>query len=195
MKYVLAVLTSLTCVAMPVCAADTYVFDVIHSVPVFEFKHLGLTTQTGRFDKVQGSIVLDRSTKSGSVKFTIESASLNMGFGTATPDSAGFALLRVREFSSIEFHSTQLFYDDQLRVVAASGQLTLLGVTKPLTVWVSRFSCSMSPTFKVEMCSGNISATVKRSEFGMLAYIPGISDEVKVRVPVEAYKQTQDGED
>lgn len=195
MQSLRAVLALLTVVAQTVYAADTYVFDVIHSVPEFEFRHLGLTTQSGRFDKVQGSIVLDRANRSGSVSFTIDAASLNMGFGTATPDSPGFTLLRVREFSNIQFQSTQLFYDDQQRVVAAAGQLTLLGITKPLTVWVSRFACSISPTFKVEMCSGNIAATVKRSEFGMLAFIPAISDEVKVSVPVEAYKQTQDGAD
>jgi polyisoprenoid-binding protein YceI len=112
-----------------------------------------------------------------------------MGHGAATPDSPGFQLFRAGEFASMRFTSDQLFFDDQLRVVAACGQLTLLGVTRPLTVWVSRFACSMSPTFRVEMCSGNVTATVRRSEFGMLAYIPAISDEIKVIVPVEAYKQ------
>ena len=52
----------------------------------------------------------------------------------------------------------------------------------------------MSTSFKVELCTGNITATVKRSEFGMLAYIPAISDEVKVLVPVEAYKQLAEAE-
>ncbi len=184
----------LACIALPGLAADTYLLDGIHSVPVFEFTHLGLSTQSGRFDRVQGRIVLDRAGKSGSVALTIDASSLNMGHGTATPESPGFELLKVREFSSIQFESNQLFFDDQLRVVAAAGHLTLLGVTRPLTVWVSRFSCAMSTSFKVELCTGNITATVKRSEFGMLAYIPAISDEVKVLVPVEAYKQLAEAE-
>jgi polyisoprenoid-binding protein YceI len=177
--------------ALPVRAADTYVLDVIHSVPVFEFTHLGMSTQSGRFDKVEGSIVLDRASRSGVVEFNIDASSLNMGYGTATPDSPGFMLLRVREFSKIQFQSDQLFFDDQSRVVAAAGRLTLLGVTKPLTLWVNRFACSMSPTFKVELCTGNITAAVKRSEFGMLAFIPAISDEIRVVVPVEAYKKAE----
>jgi polyisoprenoid-binding protein YceI len=163
--------------------------DAIHSVPVFEFTHLGLSTQSGRFDKVQGSFTLDRAGRSGNVEFNIDASSMNMGYGTATPDSPGFQLLRVREFSKIHFQSEQLFFDDQLRVVAATGNLTLLGVTRPLTIWISRFACSISQTFKVEMCTGNITATVKRSEFGMLAFIPAISDEIRVIVPIEAYKQ------
>ncbi len=170
-------------------AADVYVLDTLHSVPVFEFKHLGLSTQSGRFDRIQGEIVLDRMAKAGHVTFSVDTTSLNMGHGAATPDSPGFQLFRVAEFAQMQFHSEQLFFDDQQRVVAATGHLTLLGVTRPLTVWVSRFACSMSPTFKVEMCSGNVTATVRRSEFGMLAYIPAISDEIKVHVPVEAYKQ------
>ncbi len=183
------VLALLACVVLPGRAAYTYVLDAIHSVPVFEFTHLGLSTQSGRFDRVQGRIVLDRAARTGKVEFTIDAASLNMGYGTATPDSPGFQLLRVREFSSIQFQSEQLFFDDQSRVVAAAGHLTLLGVTRPLTLWVSRFACSISPTAKVELCTGNITATVKRSEFGMLAFIPAISDEVRVIVPVEAYQQ------
>jgi polyisoprenoid-binding protein YceI len=169
-------------------AADVYILDAIHSVPVFEFKHLGLSTQSGRFDRIQGEIVLDRRAKSGRVTFTVDTRSLNMGHGASTPDSPGFQLFRVGEFAQMQFQSEQLYFDDQQRVVAAAGQLTLLGVTRPLTVWVSRFGCSVNPTFKVEMCSGNVTATVRRSEFGMLAYLPGISDEINVIVPVEAYK-------
>lgn len=179
----------LAAVPLPGGAADVYVLDTLHSVPVFAFKHLGLSTQTGRFDRIQGEFVLDRLAKSGRVTFTIDTTSLNMGHGAATPDSPGFQLFRMGEFSTMQFRSEQLFFDEQQRVVAAAGQLTLLGVTRPLTVWVSRFACSVSPTLKVDMCSGNVTATVRRSEFGMLAYIPAISDEIKVTVPVEAYKQ------
>jgi polyisoprenoid-binding protein YceI len=189
MQLACVALSLAACFALPVRAADTYVLDVIHSVPVFEFTHLGLSTQSGRFDKVDGNIVLDRAGRSGIVEFNIDASSLNMGYGTATPDSPGFKLLRVHEFSKIKFKSEQLYFDDQLRVVAATGNLTLLGVTRPLTIWVSRFACSISPTFKAEMCTGNITATVKRSEFGMLAFIPAISDEIRVIVPIETYKQ------
>jgi len=100
----------LACIALPGLAADTYLLDGIHSVPVFEFTHLGLSTQSGRFDRVQGRIVLDRAGKSGSVALTIDASSLNMGHGTATPESPGFELLKVREFSSIQFESNHLFF-------------------------------------------------------------------------------------
>ena len=162
--------------------------DASHCIPVFEFKHLGMTTQTGRFDKVDGTFSMDRDARVGHVLFNIETASLNMGFGTETPNSPGYHLFDVARFPVMTFKSDKLFFDDSKNVVAAAGQLTMLGVTKPITVSVSRFKCSLNPMIQKMMCAGNISATVKRSEFGMMRYIPAISDEVKVSIPIEAYK-------
>lgn len=168
-------------------AADSYTLDSAHSIPVFEFKHLDVTTQSGRFDKVAGTVVLDLSAQKGSVIFEIETASLNMGFGTEKPDSPGYSLFEVMRFPKITFRSTRLIFSNN-EVIAAEGQLTLLGVTKPLTVAVNHFKCSANPMNKKMMCAGDVTATFKRSEFGMVRYIPGISDEIKINVPVEAYK-------
>ena len=191
MRSAITSLALLVCWASSVQATETYIFDTLHSKPTFEFKHLGLTTQSGRFDKVQGTVTLDRPARTGRVHFIIESASLNMGYGTATPDSPGFKLLQVDHYPTIEYRSEELFFDDQQRVLAATGVLTLLGVSKPVTLWLSRFSCTFSNTFKVEMCTANISASLLRSEFGMRDYIPAISDEVRLSIPVEAYLQVE----
>jgi polyisoprenoid-binding protein YceI len=174
--------------AGPAFAADRYTLDSTHSIPLFEFKHLGVTTQTGRFDKAAGVVVLDLGARNGSVTYEVEAATLNMGFGTETPDSPGYQLFEVTRFPKITFKSTKLIFNQNNVVISAVGQLTLLGVTKPLTVAVTRFNCSVNPINKKEMCACEISATIKRSEFGMIGYIPGISDEIKIRVPVEAYK-------
>jgi polyisoprenoid-binding protein YceI len=169
-------------------AIETYTMDPAHCLPVFEFLHLGMTTQNGRFDRARGNITLDTANHAGSVFFEVDTASLNMGFGTETPESPGYHFFEVTNFPTLSFESHELFFDSDNKVIAAYGELTLLGIKKPLTVWVSRFTCSLSPMNRKMMCAGNISATVKRSEFGMVKYIPGISDEIKVTVPVEAYK-------
>lgn len=175
-------------VVWPAHAAHTYTMDAAHCIPVFEFKHLGMTTQTGRFDRVQGKVVLDRAAHKGSVFYRIDTSSLNMGYGTEKPDSPGYQLFEVNRFPSITFASDELSFDRNDNVIAAEGQLTLLGVKKPVTVSVARFNCSVNPMNKREMCAGNATATIKRSEFGMLKYIPTISDEIKISIPVEAYK-------
>lgn len=174
--------------AGPAFAADSYTLDSLHSIPVFKFMHLGLTTQTGRFDKAGGTVVLDPAARQGSVTYEVETASLNMGFGTETPDSAGYRLFEVTKFPKIIFRSTRLIFDSHAAVTGAVGQVTMLGVTKPLTVTVNRFKCSAHPLNKKMMCSGNVTATIKRSEFGMTGYIPVISDEINLNIPVEAYK-------
>ncbi len=187
-KPLLVVVVLSAVLACPVFAADSYTLDSIHSIPVFEFKHLGLTTQTGRFDKAAGTVVLDPDARQGSVTYEVDTSSLNMGFGTETPDSAGYRLFEVTKFPKISFKSTKLIFDDHHAVTAALGQLTLLGVTKPLTVKVNRFKCSVNPMNKKKMCTGNVTASIQRSEFGMVGYIPVISDEINISIPVEAYK-------
>ena len=174
--------------AGPALAADTYSMDPAHSGPEFEFKHLGVTTQTGRFDRAQGTIVLDRDARTGSVSYEVDAGSINMGKGSEGTLSPAARLFEVGKYPRISFKSSQLIFDGNNAVTGAHGDLTLLGVTRPLTVAVEHFKCTVNPMNRKKLCAGEISATVKRSEWGMVRYIPGISDEVKVRVPVEAYK-------
>jgi len=137
---------------------------------------------------VRGTVVLDPRTRSGSVTYEVETASLNMGVGTETPDSPGFDLFQIARFPRITFRSSRLIFDKNNEVIAAEGRLTLLGVTKHVTVMVNRFKCSVNPLSKRRMCAGDATATITRSDFGMIKYIPAISDEIKISVPVEAYK-------
>lgn len=74
------------------------------------------------------------------------------------------------------------------KVVAAEGRFTLLGVTRPLTLTVSNFRCAPHPMVKKPACGADISATLKRSEFGMTKFLPAVSDEVRISSPVEAIK-------
>jgi polyisoprenoid-binding protein YceI len=64
----------------------------------------------------------------------------------------------------------------------------MLGVTQPLKVLVSNFQCGISSVDQRSMCSGNVTANIKRSDFGLTKYIPVVSDEVSISVPVDAYK-------
>jgi len=70
------------------------------------------------------------------------------------------------------------------------GQVTLLGVTKPLNLTVDNWKCGPDPRTqgKRYMCGGNASGTVKRSDFGMKFGIPAVSDELKLYVMIEAFR-------
>ena len=168
-------------------AADSYTIDPRHTFPVFEVNHLGYSVQYGRFNKTSGNITLDMAARSGSVDLTIETASLDMGFQVWDEHMSADGFFNTEKFPIMTFKSNKLIFKDD-KVVAAEGQFTLLGVTRPLTVSVSGFKCGDHPMNKKQMCGANISGTIKRSDFGMTKHVPAISDEVQIRVPVEAYK-------
>jgi polyisoprenoid-binding protein YceI len=169
-------------------AADHYTIDPAHSMPEFEFRHLGVTTQNGRFDRVRGSIVIDARARRGSVVYEIDVASLDMGGGAEAAGSPGLQLLQALRFPKITFNSTQLVFDGRGAVVAADGELTLLGITRPLRVTVRHFQCSAHPLTHRRLCAGDISAHLRRSDFGMTLPTNEISDEIEISVPVEAYR-------
>jgi polyisoprenoid-binding protein YceI len=172
----------------PACAADTYRFDPEYTIPVFEVEHLGFTTQRGRFNKAEGKVVLDLAAHTGQVEFTVFTKSLDMGSRAWTAHVSAEGLFDVEKYPTLSFKSDKLSFDGD-KVVAAEGQLTLVGVTRPVTVAVTRFACGSHPVSKRAMCAGDIAATLKRSEFGMNKYIPTVSDEIKISVPVEAYRK------
>jgi polyisoprenoid-binding protein YceI len=187
MKKVMFAIALASTVSVSAYAADNYTIDPNHTFPVFEVNHLGYTIQHGRFNKSSGVITLDMAGKSGSVDLTIETTSLDMGFPLWDEHLSADGFFNTAKFPTMTFKSNKLIFKDD-KVVAAEGQFTLLGVTKPLTVSVNGFKCGENPMNKKAMCGANISGTIKRSDFGMTKYVPAISDEVGIHVPVEAYK-------
>jgi polyisoprenoid-binding protein YceI len=166
---------------------DTYTIDPNHTLPVFEVGHLGFSTQRGRFDQTAGTIQLDREKKTGSVAWTIQADSINMGQAKWNEHLKSADFFNVASFPTITYRAEHLKFQGDTPV-SADGQLTLLGVTRPVKVSILRFTCGVHPINHKELCAADIEARLKRSEFGMTKYLPGVSDEVRVLVPVEAYK-------
>lgn len=172
--------------ALPAFSANTYTFDPEYTVTSFEVEHLGFTTQRGRFKNAQGRAVVDFANHQGAVEFTIQTQSLDMGSQAWTVHVSSPGLFNVAQFPTITFKSDSLQFEGD-KVTGADGQLTLLGISKPLHVVVNNFQCGAHPISKKMLCAGNIAATLKRSDYGMVKYIPTVSDEIKINVPVEAY--------
>ena len=181
----LIALTSL--LATSSVAAETYTIDSNHTLPLFEVNHLGFSTQRGRFDHATGQITLDAAKPSGAVTLTIDAASINMGQEKWNDHMKSADFFNVAQFPTITFQSDRLLFEAG-KPVAAEGTLTLLGVAKPIKLSIMRFNCGENPIVKKPVCAADIETTLKRSEFGMTKYLPGISDEVQVRVPVEAFR-------
>ena len=168
-------------------AADSYTIDPAYSMAHFDIARVGFSAQRGSFNKTSGKVTLDLPAKKGSVDFTIQTASIDMGSAAWTAHLSDEGLFNVKKFPTMHFRSEQLVFEGD-KVVAAQGQFTMLGVTRPLRLAVNNFQCGVSPLNKKPLCSGNITAAIKRSDFGLTKYIPVVSDEVSITVPVDAYR-------
>ena len=188
MKYTVIAL-SLTAImsSNAFAAMDTYTIDPHHAFPEFEVSHLGFTTQRGRFDDTSGKIKLDRVNKLGGVDLTINTMSLDMGFPLWNEHLSAEGFFNTAKYPTMTYKSDKLEFDGD-KVIGADGDFTLLGVTKPLHVTVNNFHCGINPMMLKYLCAGDITAVIKRSDYGMIKYLPAIGDEVRINVPIEAYK-------
>ena len=174
--------------------AENYKVDSLHSFPHFGVEHFGVTTMWGRFDKMSGNFTIDRAAKKASVELTIETASVTTGDNDkgSRPRSRDEHLRQADFFNTAEFprmtyKSTNVKFNGDAPS-EIEGQLTLLGVTKPVTIKIDKWVCREHPMNKRSMCGGDASGSFKRSEFGMKYGVPALSDEVKLKIGFEAYK-------
>lgn len=186
MKYALLLAAALSA-ATPAFTADSYTIDPRHAYPVFEINHLGFSTQRGRFNKTTGKIVLDAAARTGSVEVEVDAASIDMGLDKWDEHMRSDEFFDVARHPTIRFRASAIAFDGD-RPVSAQGELTLLGVTRPVRLAVSGFRCGIHPVNKRTLCGADVATTIRRSEFGMTKYVPAVGDEVKILVPVEAYR-------
>ncbi|MGE5466927.1 MAG: YceI family protein [Ignavibacteria bacterium] len=169
----------------PAFAADSFRFDPNHTRPMFEVGHMGFSTQHGRFGKAEGTAVIDTAARRGSIDFTVDARSIDMGTEEWNKHMRSEEFFDVERFPVMSFKSDRLLFVGD-RVVGAEGRFTLHGVTRPLRIEVEHFRCGQNPMTKAQTCGADIAAQIKRSDFGMTKFIPLVADEVKIFVPVEA---------
>lgn len=168
-------------------AADSYSMDPQHTYAHFSVNHLGFSTMQGRFDKSSGKVILNRAAKNGSVDVTIEAASITTGFGKRDDHLRSPDFFNVAEFPNLTYKSSAVRFKGDTPV-SVEGNLTLLGVTKPVTLTIHSFKCGNHPMNKKELCGADASAQIKRSDFGMKFGLPNVGDDIKLVFEVEAYK-------
>jgi polyisoprenoid-binding protein YceI len=179
----------LVSVALPLSAfaADSYTIDPLHTFPRFRINHLGFSTMQGRFDKTSGKVTLDRAAKTGSVELAIETASVSTGFVKRDDHLKSPDFFNAAEFPTITYKSTAIHFKGDTPS-SVDGNLTISGVTKPVTFTIDAFNCGANPMNKKEECGADASADIKRSDFGVKFGTPAIGDDVKLVLEIEAIK-------
>ena len=169
--------------------ADVYKVDPGHTFPSFEADHFGgLSNWRGKFDKTDGTIVLDRANKTGTVDINIDASSLDFGHSKLNEHAKGPDMFDVAKYPTANYKGKLVFKGDV--PTSVDGELTLHGVTKPVTLHINQFKCMPHPMLKKEVCGADASATFNRADFGVDYGVKmGFKPEVKLAIQVEAVKQ------
>ena len=186
--FAIALLLAIATVAA--CAAEeNYVTDPVHSQPSYEIRHTIFSTQRGDFTKSAAKITLDREAKKGSVEVTIDTTSIRSHDPRLDSILKGEDYFNVAKYPTMMFKSTGMRFDGD-RLTGVDGELTMIGVTRPVTLKVTDFQCGENPFNKRAMCGAEVSTTIKRSDWGMKTGVGRSSgDDVKITIPVEAYRE------
>lgn len=188
MKRLIALTIAAACSSTAFAAPETFTLDVNHTKPRFEYNHFGYSDQVSRFDNVTGTITIDRIAKTGSVDVTIDAKSVDTGSTVFNGHIQGADFFDTEKYPTITYKSDKVNFEGD-KVVSVDGNLTIKGITKPVTLTVTSFLCMPHPMLKKEACGANATAHVKRSDFNMGKYVPYVSDEVTLSIPVESLKQ------
>lgn len=169
-------------------APETFNLDPTHTAPYFSYSHFGYSTQMHRFDKTSGKLVLDRAARTGSVDVTIDAKSVNTGYALFNEHIQGADYFDTANHPSISFKSTAVKFDGD-KPVAVEGNLTVKGVTRPVSLTVTSFHAMPHPMLKRDAIGANAVTRIKRSDFNMGKNAPYVSDEVTLTIAVEAVKE------
>lgn len=173
--------------ANPADAADRYTIDPDHTVAIFEYSHWGLSHQQGRFDRSTGFIELDEQAGTGTIAIDIDATSLHAGSSVFNDTLRSDTFFDVAQHPRITFKSSALtFLEGKLQ--KAEGELTIKGITKPVTLDVFAYNCRFMLVYGKRACGANAVTKILRSDFDMGRYAPFVSDEVTLFIAVEAIK-------
>ena len=182
----LALFAALAAASVAAQAAPvTYTIDNGHTFPHFTYNHLGFSNQSHKFDKTTGTVVLDRAAKAGWVDVTIDATSVNTGSALFDEHIQAVDFFDTAQYPTITFKSGRMTFEGD-RPVSLAGDLTIKGITRPVTLTITHFKCQPHPMLKVEACGANATTQVKRSEFNMGKNVPYVSDEVTLTLAIEA---------
>lgn len=166
---------------------ERYAIDPEHTYPSFEFPHMGISVWRGKFTRSRGSITLDRTAGSGSVDVVVDAASIDFGHRVMNEVARGADWLNVDLHPTLRYAGTIRFEGGT--PAAVEGNLTLLGVTRPVELRIGAFKCIRHPFFRREVCGADASGSLDRAEFGMTQATEDGAGRLTLRVQVEAFKQ------
>ena len=172
----------------PATAAETYKLDPAHTSVVFRVKHLGVANVYGRFNGPSGSFIFDESSPANSsIEIQVNAQNVDTAVEKRDNHLRSPDFFNAAEHPVIHFKSTSVKKADKDNY-EVSGDLTLLGKTKPITVRARKTGEGKDPWGNYRL-GFETRFSIKRSEFGMNFMMGGVSDNVRLIVSVEGIQQ------
>jgi polyisoprenoid-binding protein YceI len=190
MKVVLPACALALIAGTAIAAPETYQVDPAHTYPSFEADHMGgMSVWRGKFDASSGTVVLDAAKGTGTVDITVDAASIDFGNPKLNEHAKTKDLFDVAQFPNAQYKGTLEGFKNGAPT-EIKGNLTLHGVTKPVTLKINSFLCKPNPMTKKQTCGADAEGTLNRDDFGIdfgKAY--GFKMGVKLQIQIEAVKQ------
>ena len=192
-------LTTLTTIlalasAASAATAETYQLEKSHADLLFSINHAGFTEKHGSFREFDATLYYDRSKPENSrITVTVLTRSLDTAFPARDEDVRGKAFLDVARYPEMRFESTKVTLIGQgaLRI---DGSLTLRGITRPLTLQAHLNKEGPNPFDHRPTLGFSAMGSLRRSDFGMLKFLPLIGDTVSITIEFEFNRPAKDSE-
>lgn len=169
------------------CAAQKYDIDQNHTYITFSYSHFGFSNPVGKLEKISGDLQLDTAdlTKS-SVSVTLPLDGLHTGVPKLDDHLRSPDFFDAAKYPDITFKSTKVekVGTDGLKI---TGEMTAHGVTKPVVLDAKINKIGDNPMLKKASAGFEADTTLKRSDFGVDKYAPGVSDEVRVHISLDSH--------
>ena len=167
-------------------AGETYQADSVHSSVIFRVKHANTAYFWGRFNDITGAFALDSADPSQvKLEFQVKAASVDTGNAKRDQHLKSPDFLNAVQFPTITFASKSVEKSGNAYLV--TGDMTLHGVTKPITVHLTPTGTGRGPT-GAEIGGIEANVTIRQSDFGITKMAGMIGDNVWINISVEGVR-------
>lgn len=164
-----------------------YTFDKSHTSIEFHINHLGFSNFQGEFQDFDGTLVFDEAAPTNSsVDVTIDVNSVDTDVAKLDAHLKSADFFNAEKFPSMSFKSKSITITGD-KTGKITGDFTLMGVTKELTLDVTLNKSAPHPMMKIPAVGFSATGVIKRSDFGMSTYVPAVADDVYIRIETEAH--------
>jgi polyisoprenoid-binding protein YceI len=168
--------------------SGAYRLDTEHASIIFTVRHLGFSNYTGRFNQFDATLTLDAvNLEKSRVKVTVNPGSVDVHDSSLEATLADTEFFDTGKFPEAVFVSTRV-EKTSATTLDIHGDLTLRGVTRPLVLKAVFNGVGNDPFLRKRKLGFSATTSMRRSDFGMKAYLPDVGDEVNLTIEAEFIK-------